>query len=171
MLFVCSTKHSVSISLQWRHNGRDAVSNHQTRDCVLSRLIRRRSQETSKLYVTGFNGGIHRWLVNCPHEGPVTRERFPFDDVIMITSRSCSMLARTGPFVKPQQFWNSLGWLVCIVSHDIHEYSKSRSIMLPSLKTKRLMWYTILYLNPFHFTIICSGVKFIVLPVIQCVLL
>ena len=27
--------------------------------------------------------GIHRWLVNSPHKGPVTRKIFPFDDVIM----------------------------------------------------------------------------------------
>ena len=30
-----------------------------------------------------FVRGIHRWLVNSPHKGPVTRKRFPFDDVIM----------------------------------------------------------------------------------------
>ena len=28
--------------------------------------------------------GIHRWPVNSPHKGPVTREIFPFDDVIMM---------------------------------------------------------------------------------------
>ena len=27
--------------------------------------------------------GIHRWPVNSPHKGPVTRTMFPFDDVIM----------------------------------------------------------------------------------------
>ena len=26
---------------------------------------------------------IHRWPMNSPHKGPVTRKRFPFDDVIM----------------------------------------------------------------------------------------
>ena len=30
-----------------------------------------------------FVGGIHRWPVNSPHKGPVTRKMFPFDDVIM----------------------------------------------------------------------------------------
>ena len=29
--------------------------------------------------------GIHRWPVNSPHKGPVTRKMFPFDDVIMNT--------------------------------------------------------------------------------------
>ena len=27
--------------------------------------------------------GIHRWPVNSPHKGPVTRKMFPFDDVTM----------------------------------------------------------------------------------------
>ena len=30
-----------------------------------------------------FVQGIHRWPVNSPHKGPVTRKLFPFDDVIM----------------------------------------------------------------------------------------
>ena len=30
-----------------------------------------------------FGREIHRWPVNSPHKGPVTREMFPFDDVIM----------------------------------------------------------------------------------------
>ena len=31
--------------------------------------------------------GVHRWPVNSPHKGPVTRKMFPFDDVIMIADR------------------------------------------------------------------------------------
>ena len=30
-----------------------------------------------------FVRGIHRWPVNSPHKGPVTRKMFPFNDVIM----------------------------------------------------------------------------------------
>ena len=71
------------IALRWRHNGRDSVSNHQHQDCLLNRLFRRRSKKTSKLRVTGFVLGIHRWPVNSPHKGPVTRKMFPFNDVIM----------------------------------------------------------------------------------------
>ena len=41
------------IPLQWRHNGRDSVSNHQPLDCLLNRLFRRRSKKTSKIRVTG----------------------------------------------------------------------------------------------------------------------
>ena len=43
--------------LQWRHNGRDGVSNHQPHDCLLNRLFRRRSKKTSKLRVAGLCAG------------------------------------------------------------------------------------------------------------------
>ena len=52
--------------LQWRHNGRDSVSNHQPHDCLLKRLFRCRSRKTSKLRVTGL----------CAGNSPVTGE-FP----------------------------------------------------------------------------------------------
>ena len=40
-------------SLQWRHNEPDGVSNHQPRDCLLNRLLGRRSKKTSKSRVIG----------------------------------------------------------------------------------------------------------------------
>ena len=40
-------------TLQWRHNGRDGVSNHQPRDCLLNRLFGGRSKKASKRRVTG----------------------------------------------------------------------------------------------------------------------
>ena len=54
----------LQISLQWRHNGRDSVSNHQPRDCLLNRLFRHRSKKTSKLRVIGFCAGNSpdRWI-------------------------------------------------------------------------------------------------------------
>ena len=47
------THHSVRITLQWRHNGRDGVSNHQPNACLIKRLFGRRSKKTSKLRITG----------------------------------------------------------------------------------------------------------------------
>ena len=44
-------------SLQWRHNEGDGVQNHQTHDCLLNRLFRRRSKKTSKLRITGLCAG------------------------------------------------------------------------------------------------------------------
>ena len=51
-------------TLQWRHNERDGVSNHQPHHCLLKRLFRRRSKKTSKLRVTGL----------CEGNSPVTGE-------------------------------------------------------------------------------------------------
>ena len=39
-----------------------------------------------------FVRGIHRWPVNSPHKGPVTRKMFPFDDVIMCTALLCVLM-------------------------------------------------------------------------------
>ena len=40
----------------------------------------RKHQSSASL---AFVGGFHRWPVNSPHKGPVTRKMFPFDDGIM----------------------------------------------------------------------------------------
>ena len=45
------------MTLQWRHDERGGVSNHQPHDCLLNRLFRRRSKKTSKLRVTGLCAG------------------------------------------------------------------------------------------------------------------
>ena len=50
-------KPKSTLTLQWRHNGRDGVSDHQPHGCLLNRLIRCRSKKTSKLRVTGLCGG------------------------------------------------------------------------------------------------------------------
>ena len=46
-----------NLSLRWRHNERDGLSNHQRNDCLLKRLSRRRSKKTWKLRVTGLCAG------------------------------------------------------------------------------------------------------------------
>ena len=56
-------------TLQWRHNGRDGVSNHQPDDCLLNRLFRRRPKKTSKLRVAGLCGG------NSPVTGGFSSQR------------------------------------------------------------------------------------------------
>ena len=54
------------LTIQWRHNGHDGVSNHQRLDCLLNLLFRRRSKKTSELRVTCL----------CEGNSPVTGE-FP----------------------------------------------------------------------------------------------
>ena len=56
----------LQLALQWRHNGRNGVSNHQPHDCLPNGLFRCRSKKTSKLRVTGL----------CAWNSPVTGE-FP----------------------------------------------------------------------------------------------
>ena len=45
------------LSLHWRHNELDGVSNHQPHDCLLTCLFRHISKKTSKLRVTGLCEG------------------------------------------------------------------------------------------------------------------
>ena len=52
---------------------------------VCSGADQRKHQSSASL---AFVRGIHRLPVNCPHKGPVTREMFPFDDVIMVKTFS-----------------------------------------------------------------------------------
>ena len=73
----------VTFSLQWRHNGRDGVSNRHPHNCLLNCLFRRRSKKTLKLRVTGLCTG-NSPTKNPPRKGSVTRKMFPFDDVIML---------------------------------------------------------------------------------------
>ena len=49
----------------------------------------RKHQSSASL---AFVRGIHQWLVNSPHKGPVTRKMFPFDDVIMENSKAGPIL-------------------------------------------------------------------------------
>ena len=45
------------LSLQWHHNGRDGISNHQRHNCLLNCQFMRRSKKTSKLHITGLCEG------------------------------------------------------------------------------------------------------------------
>ena len=71
------------MSLQWRHTERDGISNRRGLDCLLNRLFGRRSKKHQSSASLAFVRGNHRWPLNSPHKGPVTRIMFPFDDVIM----------------------------------------------------------------------------------------
>ena len=86
-------------------NGQETVTHYK--DVIMSTMA---SQITSRaiVYSTACSGsdqrkhqssaslafvrGIHRWTVNSPRKGPVTRKMFPFDDVIM---RSLIWMTRT----------------------------------------------------------------------------
>ena len=69
--------------LQWRHDERDGVWNHQPRDCFFHRLFMRRSRKTSKLRVTGLCAGNSPVIGEFPAQRTSNAGMFPFDDVIM----------------------------------------------------------------------------------------
>ena len=56
---------------------------------VYSGTDQRKHQSSASL---AFVRGIHRWPMNSPHKGPVTRKMFPFDDVIMWRSHLYTVL-------------------------------------------------------------------------------
>ena len=74
-------------SLQWRHNERDGVSNHQLHDCLLNRLFRRRSKKTSKLRVTGRCAGKSPVTGEFPAQKASYAQPFLYNDVIMFHLR------------------------------------------------------------------------------------
>ena len=63
---ISETPFAAHSALQWRNNGHDGVSVHEPQDCLLNRLFKRRSKETSKFCVAGL----------CEGNSPVTGE-FP----------------------------------------------------------------------------------------------
>ena len=73
------------LTLQWRHNGCDSVSQITSLTIVYSIIYwdtdQRKHQSSASL---AFVRGIHWGLVNSPHKLPVTWKMFPFDDIIMI---------------------------------------------------------------------------------------
>ena len=67
--------------LRWRHNGRDGVTSLTiVYSTVYTSAAPRKHESSASL---AFVRGIHRWPVNSPHKGPVTRKMSPIDDVIM----------------------------------------------------------------------------------------
>ena len=97
----CSMRQTIQnrVTLQWRHNWHDGVPNHQSYDCLLNRLFRRRSKKTSKLRVTGF----------CAGNSPVTDE---FPAQMTSNAENVSIWWRHHEKILPQQnkalFWKQM---------------------------------------------------------------
>ena len=107
-----------SHTLRWRHNGRDSVSNHQPRDCLLNRLFRRTSNKASKLRVTG------PWVVNSPGTGE-------FPTQMASDAENASIWWR-----HHKQFMNSILLILRIFGE--HEYMFVFSIIFVTLKWNRM---------------------------------
>ena len=70
-------------TLQWRHDERDGVPNHQPHDCLLKLLFAHRSKKTPKLRVNSLCEGNSSVTSEFPSQRASNAEMFPFDDVIM----------------------------------------------------------------------------------------
>ena len=86
--------HIVVMPLRRRHNGRDGVSDHQPRDCLLNNLFGRRSKKTSKLRVTGLCAG------NSPGTGEFPAQMASNAENVSIWWRPHAMLDRGQQFVS-----------------------------------------------------------------------
>ena len=76
--FPCFDKYS----LQWCHNERNGVSNHRRLAYLLISfwgVNQRKHQRSASL---AFVRGIHRWPVESPLKGPVTRKMLPFHVIV-----------------------------------------------------------------------------------------
>ena len=69
---------------------------------VCSSAGQRKNQSSAWL---AFVSGIHRWPVNSPHKGPVTRKMFPFDDVIMIKACIFNIMLMVICYKLPLMTW------------------------------------------------------------------
>ena len=91
----------------------DAMASHITGvSIVYSSICSGGDKKQSKLHVTGLWRGIHRWPVDSPHKGPVTRKTSPFNGVIMDwsvsenyrkRSRFCFMISHKNSQCPPRQ--------------------------------------------------------------------
>ena len=112
--------HLLSLeSVQWCHNERDVVSNHQPHDCLLNRLFRRRAKKISKLRYTGHLCG----------EFTGQNKLFPFDDVIM--KKWAFQKCGFGHLGKPMQCENSVNFIQNFVKP--HPLSHTRGHIWPSV--------------------------------------
>ena len=125
-------------ALQWRHNERNGVSNHQPHDCLFNRLFRHKSKKTSKLPVTGLCEG------NSLHKGPVTRTVFQFDDVIMALEHRGANTRAIDPHHHGVR-----QWLVACYDWSARPYTQN-------LKKNHYTNIQTNYLTKFHLKLFCA---------------
>ena len=87
------------MTLRWRHNGLDSVSNHQPPGCLLNRLIRRSSKKRSKRRVTGLCAG------NSPGTGEFSAQMASYAENVSI-------------------WWTKYPWLISHIPRCIGQVSE-----------------------------------------------
>ena len=94
-------------SLQWSHNGRDGVSNHQTHDCLLNSWFGCRSKKTSKLRVTGL----------CAGKSPGTGD---FPAQMASNAENVSIWWRHHVVRKFDIMWRNFAMVSCLYSYKLY---------------------------------------------------
>ena len=89
-------------TLQWRHNERDGVSDHQPHDCLLNCLFRRRLKKTWKLRVSGICAG------NSPVTGKFPAQRASNAENVSIWWRHHAIVLAKKNTTKSNKWLNTL---------------------------------------------------------------
>ena len=94
-----------------------------------------------------FVRGIHRWPVNSPHKGPVTRKMFPFDDVIML-----ALLVYRWANIGPREFCSDiymrhLCYMDTSKSYPISTFKNNWNNFLCEFENQSLTWYWFILLS------------------------
>ena len=89
MVILQSVVGICDLPLQWRHNEHDGFSNNRRLDCLLNRLSRHRSNETSKLRTTGLSTGNQLVNRGFSSQRASKAKMFPFYDVIVMNLSIC----------------------------------------------------------------------------------
>ena len=108
------------ISLQWRHNEHGGVSNHQSQDCLINRLLGRISKKTSKFRVTGL------WEGNSPVTGGFLAQRASNVENVYIWWRHHGKISTKSPLplsmITLQILVKYQTRMICMNKYDINTY-------------------------------------------------
>ena len=95
---------STRITLHWRHDGCDSVSNHQPHNYLLNRSCGRISKKTSKLRVTGLCAG------NSPVIGEFPAQRASNGKCFHSMTSSCSGTC----IMTPRKPYKHTNFIICL---------------------------------------------------------
>ena len=123
------------LSLLWRHNRHDGVSNHQPHDCLLNHLFRCRSKKTSKLLA--FMRGIHRGPVNSRTNDQQRGKCFHF-----MTSSCGSGFVQTCSFYTFYEHY-SVTWAYDVSNHRQPNCLFNNLFTLPKLQQHKVELLTL----------------------------
>ena len=139
-LCTCPWHHITSLdhnefrdALRWRHNDHAGVSNHQPHGCLLNRLLRRKSQKTSKLRVTGLCAG------NSPGTGEFPAQMASYAENVSIWWRHHGLK----PFTCRSPMFQSHHQIQCrlLISSVIHDLSEIMWLLMILNMFPRIMQY------------------------------